>query len=128
MEIGYKIAVVGTYLLLIGLFLWTIAWFITGRYFDNTRGYKKIKNSYAIILSGTPFSLTTLIYASLIVIKKLPKRSQFYKLYGHIDFYSQARTIDKIICYPLVILIYPSEIPSFFVTSFRCNPMKIFDF
>jgi hypothetical protein len=23
---------------------------------------------------------------------------------------------------------YLSEIPSFFVTSFRCNPMKIFDF
>ena len=55
------------------------------------------------MLSFLPFSTKIFIYAWGIVFRKTPKISKLYPMYGKIDFYSKARIIDKIVCYPFML-------------------------
>jgi len=102
-DIGIHLIQVGGLFVIISIPLTHIAYFVTGRYFDNTLGFKNAPDLVAELL---PFSFLcrTIHYCLLIVIHRSAKKSYDRKVYGDTDFRKLARTRDKIMAFPLVIL------------------------
>ena len=90
-----------------GLILWPLMWPITGRYFDNHVGLKKINNYYADSSFILPRGfIRTCQYATLIVFHRGAKKSIDRDIFGDMDFREKARAIDKILAFSFVVIFY----------------------
>ena len=86
--------------------LWPLFWLISGRYFDNTLGFKKVYNPFAKgnILPG--FLMRSGQYATMIVFHRGAKHSYDRMVFGEVDFRKQARPIDVITAFAFVLCTY----------------------
>ena len=106
-SIAHYIAGMGVVCFLIGGFiLWPLFWLISGRYFDNTLGFKKVYNPFAKgnILPG--FLMRSGQYATMIVFHRGAKHSYDRMVFGEVDFRKQARPIDVITAFTFVVTFY----------------------
>ena len=84
--------------------LLSIIWLITGRYYDNQLGFKKVYNPFAQgnVLPG--FLMRAMQYGTLIVFRRGAKKSYDRLVFGDTDFRELARPIDKFLSFSFVII------------------------
>ena len=104
MDIGITIVIFGGYGFLIGIPLLFVFWLVTGRYYDNQLGFKKVYNPFAQgnVLPG--FLMRSGQYATMIFFRRGAKKSYDRLVFGDTDFRELARPIDKFLSFSFVII------------------------
>lgn len=105
MDIGIRIIQIGGCMFFVGLAIFPLVRFFTGRYFDNVIGLKQTSNPVADSHLLKSFFRAGQ-YATLIVCRKGMKKSYDRRIFGDLDFREHARLLDKILSFSFCSLEY----------------------